>query len=219
MLLGDAKTLIWQYIDDEDQARWSATEIERALRTAINQVMIEGASHGIAGFISTSALLTGSATGAYSLSSLNALKVVSIVQAQGSARYKLKAMNPNPGNFNLVSDASRIYLEVRYIPAASFPANDAATITYGDNTSLEYVDLLDDLVCLKAAKSLGIKRGSLNGALEQRHAELAQTFRDIPNNPSMYIIPYSDSYPQANAGFYWFMRDNQTVQLATLNWF
>jgi hypothetical protein len=161
MLLSEIKSLILDYIDDDDQRTISDTKLTRHIKTAQNGVyarIIRFYPH----IVEQKTTVTAS-SGSFALSDLPATSIISI--SESNCVYRQVRTG--------IASTSTVTLTVQYIPAVEYPEGDGYEMDFNTNDdTLEYQ--LAELVAIEAATLSLIRDSEFPQAMQARKQEILQ---------------------------------------------
>lgn len=184
--LDDAVDRVRKRIDDEDQVLATDEQVKDALRLAQEEVwhIVTESGGNLAAKEEKITLTNGSGDLASLLSGVP-LRVINVSEASGlNGRNK---MNPARLSDGLTNYTSNIDIMVHYIPKLSFPVFGTDEFVWGDADVPDYA--VNELMVLKAGKTIKITENDVSPALEQRAAELERIVKSQINIPSAYAMP------------------------------
>lgn len=190
MLLSDARTRVLNYLDD-DNTRWSNSEIDQKLRLAIESCCTVYAAKG-GTRLDEVVSITTSTDGYADLTSVKPLQIQAVRLNQGGWFTPIASVTAR--DF-LQRISSALPLEIRLVRSPTLPTSASDNILYGPNLSFE---TMDELICLKAARLLLTKDRELDQSLEIQFQELLQTTLATENIQQCYDLPIANGNGTVN---------------------
>jgi hypothetical protein len=186
LTLGDAISRVRYRIDDEDEVLASDAQITDALRLAQEEVwhLIVESGSNLSAREEKVTLSNGTGNLAGLLSTVP-LRVIGVSESSGqNGRLNMYAARLSDG---LTDYTSNVDVLVNYIPKIAFPATSGADFVWGSADVPDYA--ANELMVLKAAKTVKITENDISNAIEMRAAELDRIVRSQINIPSAYAMP------------------------------
>lgn len=186
MLLSEAIERVRYMIDadsfDEAADRWTSDEVKQKLKLALEATCTIYAGRG-GQRLDQVVELTSDADGYVNLQPYKPLQIQSVRVSQGSYMIQVPAVPSG----QIRQDANQAHtVKVRLVPSPDFPTVNSSPILYGNNTSFE---LMDELICIRAAKSLLVKDGEIDQSLETQFREILETMLSSENTIKVFEMP------------------------------
>lgn len=207
MLLSEARARVLAMVFDDANNTWTDAEINQKLKVAHEYVVTRYAAEG--GDLLDEAVTVTTVDGYGNLGTIKPLAIRAVFKASsataaGATFYELPAV-PTTAPVQLSREAST--LRVVLVRKPTTPTADASAFGYGAGVSSE---LLDELVCLQAARLLAVKTGDVDPALETQFNELLSTL--ISDETVITAYDMAEPSPYINrTGFQYFSYGIQLV--------
>lgn len=208
MTLAEARDFTEFLVDDVNNKRFSTSDVDLALQGSVSSVIDDLTNKGQTHFIRHYAASSDS-SGQLDLSSLDPRGIYGVSVAQSNNYFPIPATDYWK---KARADQTVRSLEIAYVPRHVFPTTTSHPLIGSTTTPLGSWRTLDHLACAKAAKTLLVRNGEINPALEamiRDHENTVMTSDDIPR----------DMAPPGRMKWFseWIMwaydRENKTVQL------
>lgn len=199
MLLSEARERVRAFVDadsfTETGDRWSVAEVDQKLKLATEATSTIYAGRG-GQRLDQVVDVTSDTDGYVAMNQYKPLQIQSVRVVQGSQFFQV----PSVPSGQIRQNASQAWtLKVRLVPTPNFPTSASSQILYGNSTSWE---LFDELICIRAAKSLLTKDGEIDQSLEQQFSEILNTMLEAENTVKVFDFPqFSGSDQLVRVGF------------------
>lgn len=174
MLLSEARSRVLNIVFDDANDAWSDAEINQKLKVAHEYVVTRYTAEG--GDLLDEAITVTTSDGYANLGTIKpclplrgVLLRSSSSTASGATFYEIPAV-PTTAGVQLSTETST--LRVILVRKPTTPTTDSGAFSYGPGVTSE---ILDELVCLQAARLLLTKPGEVDPAIEAQFNELLST--------------------------------------------
>lgn len=192
--LGTLRQRVFQTIDDDagtdqvDGTRWSLEEVDDALATALQEIVVAYVEKG--GDLLDQEVTLSTTNGTLDFSSYNPLSIKSVMIKTGDT-YSLIQPVSNSESYQL--DNTSRQLKICYIAQPTFPDGYSEEVVYGVS-NITNSATFDKLMVFKAASQLLIKDGEVNVALERHIEKLEKSMVKSSRIPALVNLNVGQSY-------------------------
>lgn len=183
LTVAEARVLVSQYLDDQNQRRWPEPEINTALQYSLAACLSKYIEEGGSLFDVEASLSTNSA-GQCDLSSLgNILRIGPVQYAAGSAPYSYFPVLPAKVRDREIDVPGVYSLRITYVKEFVLSNNGNYPLIGDGAVSAPSTHAFDAWVCAEAALLLGVKDNDMRPGLERLAAKLEGDAIRKLNNP------------------------------------
>lgn len=203
--LDQARAQAQQHLDSSSNARWTNTEIDTALKAARQEIINFALQAGLDIFRSTTTVSSGT-NSTVSLAGLGVQQIHSVKYIQGNTFIPVKPLTQSQKT-QLASMTGTF--EVIYTGLPAFPSSGSSNIEMSNNSVSN--DIIDELICIKAAKIMAVKENmAVNMLLAVEQSLLDSLKATLP-------VPSSSAFLRKNSllcfPLYWTKLSNDSLQI------
>jgi len=183
LTVAEARALVSQNLDDQNQRRWPESEINTALQYSLAACLSKYIEEGGSLFDREASLSTNSA-GLCDLTTLgNILRIGPVQYVTGSAPFSYWPVMPAKVRDREIDVPGVYSLRITYVKEYTLPANAGYPLIGDGAVSAPSTHAFDAWVCAEAALLLGVKDNDQRPGLERLAAKLEEDALHKLNNP------------------------------------
>lgn len=186
--LADARTRIASdFLDDPNKTRWDDDAIDRALKVSIAKVLSDYTLEGGDRFLEEATGLSPT-DAVLDLSTQDPVLLSVVFAVSHRTRYRLRQVTRSERGQK--ATAFPYNVDVIYLPRYGFPASGTDYIIGGGATAKNTTDIIDDLVCVDAARRLWARESEAPPPhLERTRLELHDSVQGEGSQPRFFVMP------------------------------
>ena len=183
LTVAEARVLVSQYLDDQNQRRWPESEINTALQYSLADCLSRYVTEG-GSLFDTEVSLSTNSSGLCDLSSLgNILRIGPVQYATGSAPYSYFPVLPAKVRDREVDVPGVYSLRITYVKEYELSNNGNYPLVGIGSVSAPTTHGFDSWVCAEAAVLLGVKDNDNRPGLEALRQRMERSALFKLNNP------------------------------------
>lgn len=183
LTVAEARVLVSQYLDDQNQRRWPESEINTALQYSLAACLSEYVEEGGSLFDQEASLSTNS-SGLCDLTSLgNLLRIGPVQYATGAAPFSYWPVLPAKVRDREIDVPGVYSLRITYVQEYTLSNNGNYPLIGNGTVAAPSTHAFDAWVCAEAALLLGVKDNDQRPGLERLEAKLRDAALHKLNNP------------------------------------
>lgn len=183
LTVGEARTLVSQYLDDQNQRRWPEAEINTALQYSLAACLSKYIEEG-GSLFDVEATLSTNNSGLCDLTTLgNILRIGPVQYATGSAPHSYWPVLPAKVRDREVDVPGVYSLRITYVKEFLLSSNGNYPLIGDGAVAAPSTHNFDAWVCAESALLLGVKDNDQRPGLERLAAKLEQDALHKLNNP------------------------------------
>ena len=216
MTLAEARTNASQLLDDPNNRRWSTTQIDFALQSAVSRCLEDYCGAGGERFDTEGTATSSAVDGTASLTTLKPLIIKSVTILDSSTYIPIRATTKRDRFRADTTARSLVFIYVRdyEIPTS---ANTTQALVGNGATSANTWAAFDHWCVARAALQLAVKDDKLSQACGALASDLAASVLARPNNPVAMEWPRNPAARRILGELRWtWLPGSQQMQICTL---
>lgn len=214
MTLAEARTNAAQLLDDPNSRRWSTTQVDFALQSAVSRCLQDYVGNGGERFDAEVAANTSAVDGTLALSSYTPLVIKSVTLDTGAVFVPIRASTKRD---KFKADTTARSLVVLYVRDYVLPTTTSHALVGNGATSANTWAAFDHWCVVRAAMQLSAKDADGRGDLQALEADLAQSCLLRTNNPVALEWPRRSSHGIADALRWTWLPSSQQLQVCNVS--
>lgn len=207
LTLSDARATVLDHLDD-DNTRWSNTQVDRALAMGLSQSVFDYVGGGGDRF-QVVATITTDVNGAYAMTTENPSRLTGVAVIISNRYFPLEAKTPE--QLNLKDNVVR-QVQIRYTPTFVFPTNTSHPLVGSGSTAALSWEGFDHWVCARAALFCSIKDAESRPEIQSLEMKLAQSVMTMCRKPTATLFPQQNRLYSNLLAWTW-LPDTRTFQM------
>ena len=214
MTLAEARTNAAQLLDDPNSRRWSTTQVDFALQSAVSRCLQDYVGNGGERFDAEITANTSAVDGTLALSSYTPLVIKSVTLDTGDVFVPIRASTKRD---KFKADTTERALVVLYVRDYVLPSTTSHALVGNGATSANTWAAFDHWCVVRAAMQLSAKDADGRGDLQALEADLAQSCLMRTNNPVALEWPRRSSRGIADALRWTWLPSSQQLQVCNVS--
>lgn len=214
MTLAEARTNAAQLLDDPNSRRWSTTQVDFALQSAVSRCLQDYVGNGGERFDAEITANTSAVDGTLALSSYTPLVIKSVTLDTGDVFVPIRASTKRD---KFKADTTARSLVVLYVRDYVLPSTTSHALVGNGATSANTWAAFDHWCVVRAAMQLSAKDADGRGDLQALEADLAQSCLMRTNNPVALEWPRRSSHGIADALRWTWLPSSQQLQVCNVS--
>lgn len=211
--LAEARSIVADHLDDSANDRWSPSQLDFGLKYALDACIGEYLAAG--GDRLNEILVTSTANGAVSLSSLDPKLISSLTMLVGNRYFPISEVaHPE----RVLQDSGVHSVEISYVRSFVLPTTTSHPLVGNGASAAKSFGTLENWICARAALFCSVKDAEGRPELKALEQEMKDAVLLTPSIPKCLAFPDKPSH--YSNWFVWsYKPDTQVIQLGRKGWF
>lgn len=214
LTVAQARDIVEDHIDDSGNARWSESQVDNALRYALDSCRKEYLAAGGDRLFEISESTTDS-NGRVDLSSLNPDYIAGVTLVMGNRFFPLSQVQYEE---RLLNDNAARSIQVRYARTLSLSSTTSHPLVGNGATAAKSFDAFEHWICARAAMFCSVKDADNRPELKELELQAKNAAMFAPHIPQSTAFPGKPHWYSRYYVWTW-KPDEQKLQLARKGWF
>lgn len=209
LTLAQARTVVLDHLDD-DNTRWSTSQIDTALGTALSMCLTDYITNGGDRF-EIEVDTTSTSSGVVDLSAYNPIKINGVSILESNRYFPITASKTEE---RVIHDNTVRTVQIRLTRTLSIPTMGTYPLVGVNSTAANSWDAFDQWVCVRAAMFCAIKDDDILNACSRMEQMLRTSVLTLPRIPSARRLPKKQQWLSGWIGYIFHGQDLQLCRRA-----